>query len=125
MPKTKYIIIAALLLVAAVSAAAGRAWRGPSAARTSLDQLTGKAAFQSGARSGEVIPLTLRARGFDPEDITRPAGSYLIAVNNRSGLTEFSLQLDRKNEGRVREIRLKEDAAAGARCITLRPGSMS
>lgn len=43
--------------------------------------------------SAEVEQIDLRPSGFEPSEITRPAGRFLLGVNNRTGLTELSLTL--------------------------------
>ena len=43
--------------------------------------------------SAEVEQIDLRSSGFDPSEITRPAGRFLLGVNNRTGLTDVSLML--------------------------------
>ena len=42
---------------------------------------------------GEVELIDLRQSGFEPREITRPAGRFLLGVNNRTGLTDLSLVL--------------------------------
>ncbi len=60
----------------------------------------------------KVILITLRPQGFEPAAIRLPAGDYLFVFNNRTGLDQFALRLDRENHGTVREARpprLKRD----------------
>ncbi|HEY3028105.1 MAG TPA: hypothetical protein VGJ55_18300 [Pyrinomonadaceae bacterium] len=47
---------------------------------------------QTGERF-EVELVTLLPTGFEPAEITRPAGPFLLGVNNRTGLQELSLQV--------------------------------
>ena len=35
--------------------------------------------------------------GFQPASLTRPAGRFLLAINNRSGLKELTFQLTRED----------------------------
>ncbi len=41
----------------------------------------------------EVELIDLRRTGFEPNEIKRPAGRFLLGVNNRTGLTDLSLML--------------------------------
>jgi hypothetical protein len=43
--------------------------------------------------SAEVEQIDLRPSGFEPSEITRPSGRFLLGVNNRTGLTDLSLTL--------------------------------
>ena len=62
---------------------------------------------QSGAVEMEL--LTLQPSGFEPAEITRPAGRFLLAVNNRTGQPELSLELV-SNAGRtVRTILISRE----------------
>lgn len=42
---------------------------------------------------GEVELIDLWRSGFEPREITRPAGRFLLGVNNRTELTDLSLVL--------------------------------
>jgi hypothetical protein len=37
--------------------------------------------------------ISVGPKGFEPASLTRPSGRFLLAINNRSGLEELSLQL--------------------------------
>src|SRR6267143_1481623 len=50
--------------------------------------------------------ITLRAFGFEPNDITRPAGRLLLLVDNRSGSPEMFLRIDRVAGARLHEVRV-------------------
>lgn len=54
----------------------------------------------------EEVTLTLRADGFTPAEMTRPAGRFLLTVDNRSGVEELILLLTREDGERVRELRI-------------------
>lgn len=47
----------------------------------------------------EEITLTLRADGFDPGEVVRPAGRFMLSVDNRSGAEKVTLTLKRGNGG--------------------------
>jgi len=50
------------------------------------------------AKSMQVELFTLHRYGFEPPEITRPKGQFIIAVNNHSGIEEVTLQLHRVTE---------------------------
>lgn len=50
--------------------------------------------------------VTLRPTGFEPSEISRPLGEFLLVVNNQSGLAEINLRLARELGGTVREVRI-------------------
>ncbi|MEK6280647.1 MAG: hypothetical protein AABN95_09875 [Acidobacteriota bacterium] len=53
-----------------------------------------------------VALLTIRPTGFEPNEISIPAGKYLIVVRNRTGLAQFSLRVDRGTGVRLYDVRL-------------------
>ena len=61
-------------------------------------------------QESETLPLTgveritLKQYGFEPRQITRRQGLFLLAVDNRSGLGAISLRLEQTNGGLARQI---------------------
>jgi hypothetical protein len=53
--------------------------------------------------------ITLRPTGFEPAEISRPGGRFLLAVNDRSGLGEVSYRLEREDGQMLREVRKRAD----------------
>lgn len=51
----------------------------------------------------EVEVVTLTAGGFEPQQIVRSTGPFLLSVTNRSGADSLSLQLETEQHGRLRE----------------------
>lgn len=49
---------------------------------------------------GEVI--VVRPWGFDPTSITRPKGSFILMVDNRSGLVDLDLRLDKATGNHIK-----------------------
>ncbi|HEX6731550.1 MAG TPA: hypothetical protein VF074_16105 [Pyrinomonadaceae bacterium] len=45
--------------------------------------------------------ITITPTGFEPAEITRPQGRFLLAIDNRSGLDEIEFYLERETGGRV------------------------
>jgi hypothetical protein len=71
----------------------------------------------------EVEPVVVRSKGFEPAEITRPQGRFVIAVYNRSGLEKLDLRLDRENgAGRLRESRVERGKLDWHTGVDLPPG---
>jgi hypothetical protein len=45
--------------------------------------------------------ITITATGFEPAELTRPKGKFLLAIDNRSGLDEVEFYFERETGGRV------------------------
>ncbi len=80
--RTRYLTIALAVLVAISGLAAGaRAWR-----RSVGERLMPIAQMES-----ELITVT--PHGFEPREITRPPGAFLLLIDNRSGLNTVNPRL--------------------------------
>lgn len=99
--------------------------------RQTSDQLTAaparsdsavRAASQSSAEQVEVEVITVRANGFEPLELTRPQGAFMLAITNHSGDTELDLKLDRVNGNRVHEVRLPKGRVRWNKVFDLPPG---
>lgn len=98
--KLKLLLLASSLLAA--GAAAARAWSPPiaesgRAARSSVTTGTAPRLFTPAGGGRQEVPqtelVTVTPTGFDPGELTRPAGRFILAVENRSGLEEVTLVL--------------------------------
>ena len=67
--------------------------------------------------------LTIRPTGFDPAEITLPAGEYLVIVRNSTGLDEFALRLDRDAGERLHDVRMPRYKRRWKQVVSLSPGS--
>lgn len=67
----------------------------------------------------ELVKLT--AEGFEPAEINRPAGKFLLGVTNRTGLAELSLRLIHESRGPVGGKRLGREMG-WHRVLDLPPG---
>ena len=54
---------------------------------------------------GELI--TILPNGFEPGELVRPAGSFVLMFDNQSGLQPLDLRLERAGMPRVTELRLR------------------
>jgi hypothetical protein len=66
--------------------------------------------------------ITIRPNGFEPSEITRPKGRFILAVDNRSGVEEVTLRLDRETGNREREVRVHRKKLDWREVFDLNPG---
>ena len=64
--------------------------------------------------------ITLRETGFEPNEITRPAGRFLLAVDNLTGKSDVSLRLMHEGGARLRD--LPKGRAKLRQVVDLAPG---
>jgi hypothetical protein len=67
--------------------------------------------------------VTIRRHGFEPQEITRPADPFILAVENRSGLEEVTLRLDRAAGNRLKEVNIPRGKLNWRDAFDLPPGS--
>lgn len=77
---------------------------------------------QSTAPRIEAELITLTPHGFEPVEITRPTGRFLLAVDNRSGVLDTTLRLDRETGDRLHEVRLPRGKLGWRNRAELPPG---
>ena len=92
----------------------------PSTGKQVVDPQT--TAQQSGASNIIVLPIALRTNGFNPTEITRPAGNYFISVTNLTGLPDLTFQLDRDNGERLRNAKVPKGKRSWRDHMRLTPG---
>lgn len=68
----------------------------------------------------EVISIT--RNGFEPSEIHRPAEPFLLAVNNHTRPTEFSLEIFRSNGQKLHEIKGAKGQQRQRKILDLPPG---
>lgn len=66
--------------------------------------------------------VTATPTGFEPSDISRPQGRFLLAVDNRSGLGDLDLYLERQTGGRVNVVLGRKGKLAWRQELDLPPG---
>ncbi len=71
----------------------------------------------------KVVLFTLRAEGFEPEEMQLSAGEYFLIVRNRSGLDEFNVRLLRENGENLREARVRGHRRDWKQRLRLTPGT--
>ena len=70
----------------------------------------------------EVEVITVRASGFEPREITRRHGAFMLAISNHTGATELAFDLDRVQGNRVQEVRLPRGRIRWNKVFDLPPG---
>lgn len=70
----------------------------------------------------EVEMTTLRPKGFEPREITRRQGRFLLAINNHTGMSDVLLQLDSLRGKRIHEVRMRKGRINLSQLIDLPPG---
>ena len=97
----------------------------------SLQMLRVSAVREREAESGVEIPqqdrreveqITLQLNGFNPGQITRPEGRFILSVHNRSGLDNIKLQFGQENGSRVPALESRKRRLSWADEVDLPPG---
>jgi hypothetical protein len=71
----------------------------------------------------KVARLTLRPHGFEPKQMTHPKKTFYLMVENRSGIMDVNLRLDRVAGGRLHEGPVKRRTQTWIEKCDLPPGS--
>lgn len=67
--------------------------------------------------------FTIRPNGFEPTEIRRHAGKFLLAIDNRSGLDDLNLQLLTASRASVHTARVGRRMLDTRVLMNLRPGT--
>ncbi|HKR59901.1 MAG TPA: hypothetical protein VJS64_09195 [Pyrinomonadaceae bacterium] len=68
-----------------------------------------------------VALLIIRPSGFEPKELTIPAGKTLVVVRNRTGLDQLSIRLERGGGTRLIDVRLPRYKREWKQVIQLPP----
>ena len=68
------------------------------------------------------LPFALRMNGFLPEEITRPAGEYLISVTNLTGVPDITFSLNRVNGEELHKAKVPKEKRSWRQHVRLTPG---
>jgi len=66
--------------------------------------------------------ITLYQSGFEPREITRPQGPFILGVDNRTGLDGVELQLNRAGGTRVNALQTRKRKISWRDIVDLAPG---
>jgi hypothetical protein len=73
-------------------------------------------------RDIEAEVITIHYYGFMPREITRPQGSFILMVDDLSGLPGTRLQLDRETGSPVRQMEIRREEPDWTDELDLEPG---
>ena len=71
----------------------------------------------------EIELITLRPAGFEPAQVTRPKGSFVLFIDDRSGRENSSLIFQPVNGGQRRAIGLERKRSEWNDVVDLTPGT--
>lgn len=113
------------LIAIVVSAFVALSLSGPERPDATSAESRAYAAAQATPAPGDVkvARLTLRPHGFEPKQMTRPNKTFYLMVENRSGIMDVNLRLDRVAGGRLREAPVKKRNQNLGEKFDLPPGS--
>ena len=67
--------------------------------------------------------ITITPTGFEPAELTRPKGRFLLAIDNQSGLDEVEFYFERETAGRVNVPLTRRGKIAWREIVDLTPGT--
>ena len=127
--QSKAVLIGAALVVLTALTASVRAWLAPGPGDGSPILATqpepephSLAQRNSDKERVEAEVITILPTGFNPSEITRPHGRFLILIDNRSGSEEITLRLDQRAGHRLRELRRTKEEPIARQIEDLPPG---
>jgi hypothetical protein len=66
--------------------------------------------------------VTLRPWGFEPQEITRPPGPFVLAVDNHSELDQLEISLDVESGPKVHAVDVSKNKFKWRKKLALPPG---
>ena len=132
--RSRVTLIAAALLFISALAVSAHAWLGsiPGTAKKTASEATPSVAKPvQPSRSTTATPqealqaeiITIRETGFDPQQLTRPHGRFILMVENRSGLGDVELQLNRQTGNSLHAVHVSKEQLDWHDEIDLGPGN--
>jgi hypothetical protein len=122
-------LIITLSIVAAGLTASALAWLSPSINnKTGAPEVSAKtdAPTSPGDNSAqervEVERIMISPRGFEPAEIRRPQGPFILAVNNQTGVNEVTLRLEKEAGNKLREVSMPKGKRYSNNTLDLQPG---
>jgi hypothetical protein len=116
------VTFAAAVVALSVGARAGRTAPAPQEAGQESQHSKQQQQQQQAGRV-EVEHLLLRETGFEPARIARPAGRFLLGVDNRTGLEDVQFRLEREHGEKLREVRVNSRGRGWREPLSLPPGT--
>lgn len=81
------------------------------------------AVSSSQGRPVEAEIIALHPWGFEPKEISRPPGPFFLALDNRSGLDQMDVSLERETGPKFRAIGVSKNKRKWREKLTLPPGT--
>ena len=69
------------------------------------------------------VSLLLRSNGFDPAEVRPPSHRFLLSIDNRSGVNDLTLRLNRADGTQVRELHVSGAGGDWSETIDLSAGT--
>jgi hypothetical protein len=82
-----------------------------------------RSSSKDNSQPAEIELITLRPAGFEPSEITRSKGAFVLVVDDRSGKENSSLELQRVNSERLRTISINRKKSDWHDVFDLAPGT--
>lgn len=119
-------VVLVSLLCCTLTVLVARAYHNSGTPKESAVQLSSfPSVAASTAQQGESIEaevITIRPTGFEPQEISRSKGLFVLAVENRSGLQTIQLRLDRETGARIRDPQIPRNKHDWKDSLDLPPG---
>ena len=122
---TAAVSVALLSVVVAGVAMRVRTEGGPTPKPTSTEEVNRRALALPTSPQRERIEselITILPSGFQPTNITRPPGRFLIAIENRSGISVVDFQLDAEPGNRIFQVSRTWERSDWSEVVNLSPG---
>jgi hypothetical protein len=117
------VVIAAATLLIAAFAGSAYVKRGASAGNNP-DSLGREVTPSQQGRNErlETELITLQQTGFEPNELTRPQGAFILGVDNRSGLEAIELRFERASRERLTALHAPRRKISWREVVELPPG---
>ncbi len=120
------ILIASAFLLSFSSLVLGaRGWRASAPSSKTLPEIVNATPASVPQRRGADIQaelITIAPHGFEPRELSRPRGRFVLMIENRSGLKGVALRLSRADGSSVREMRVPREEPDWSAVLDLEPG---
>jgi hypothetical protein len=119
---TMMVVTLAVVIVVASFAGSGYVRRGASA-ENKMEPRGGDVISSQQRRDRlETELITLQETGFEPFEITRPQGAFILGVDNRTGLESIELRLERASGERLVALQTPRRKISWREVVQLAPG---
>jgi hypothetical protein len=119
----KSLLLSAVGLLAALSFAHERT-KSPTTSESKAQQAASiiPLSVRSSTARIEVEALTLRTTGFEPAQVTRPQGRFMLAVDNRTEIPDLEFRLNQPNQNPVSAKKMLGRELRWRQLLDLPPG---